>query len=401
MGRLHMSEDTAFRRIQVARVALRFPEVFELLADGRLGVTTAAMLVPHLAPETAAELLAAVAFRTKHEIQNLLAARSRPVAAAPDALAEESRPETSSSSLAPAQVKSLSDLCATPGGVTPSSHAPEHANNPRRGRVLTSPTGGHEVRLSLTDEEHEVLRRATALLGHAVPSGDPAVIYARAMQHYVSHLEKQRFGAKRGVPKPKPEPVTSEPKDVETSPASHAPGRANGSRGRGIPKALRHFVWERDGGSCAFVSSDGHRCGSTTRLEVDHITPVAMGGETTPDNLRLLCRAHNQYEAERLLGKDHVQRKRDMARFERAKAKAPARASTARAKVRDEALQARHDDLEAALLGLGFKKADALRGAALADAMPESPLDACLRHALTVLTRPVAARGERRARCTA
>ena len=44
MGRLHMSEDRALRRIQVARVALRFPEVFEFLADGRLSVTTAAVL---------------------------------------------------------------------------------------------------------------------------------------------------------------------------------------------------------------------------------------------------------------------------------------------------------------------------------------------------------------------
>jgi Holliday junction resolvasome RuvABC DNA-binding subunit len=96
-----------------------------------------------------------------------------------------------------------------------------------------------------------------------------------------------------------------------------------------------------------------------------------------------------------------VQRKLETARFERAKAKVAARASAARAKVRDETRQARYDDLEAALLGLGFKKADAQRGAALADAMPDASLDACLRHALSVLTRLVAARGERRARCTA
>jgi len=164
---------------------------------------------------------------------------------------------------------------------------------------------------------------------------------------------------------------------------------------------LCRFVWERDGGCCAFVGSDGYRCGSTTRLELDHITPIALGGKTTPENLRLLCRAHDQYEAERLLGKDHVQRKLETARFERAKAKVAAKASAARAKVRDETRQARYDDLEAALLGLGFKKADAQRGAALADAMPDASLDACLRHALSVLTRLVAARGERRARCTA
>ena len=41
MGRLHMPRDKALRRIQVARAALRFPEAFECLADGRLSVTTA------------------------------------------------------------------------------------------------------------------------------------------------------------------------------------------------------------------------------------------------------------------------------------------------------------------------------------------------------------------------
>ena len=390
IGRLHMSEGRALRRIQVARAALKFPDVFEWLADGRLSVATAVVLVPHLTPESAHELLEAAAFKCRDEIMRLLAQRSRSLAATPVATAPESAVEPSSSSLAPGRVNSLSDLAAPAPAAAPLAPAP--VDNPRRGRVLTSPTGGYEARLSLTDEEHDQLLRATALLGHAVPSGDPALVYARAMEHYLAHLEKQRMGKRLGVGTPTDPAGTG-------SPAPTHKGAPSG--GRSIPKALCRLVWERDGGCCAFTSADGHRCGSTTRLELDHITPIAQGGKTTPENLRLLCRAHNQYEAERLLGKDHVQRKRDMARFERAKARAAAKASAARAKVRDDALQARHDYLEAALLGLGFKKADALRGAALADATPDAPLDACLRHALTVLTRPVAARGERRARCTA
>ena len=73
-------------------------------------------------------------------------------------------------------------------------------------------------------------------------------------------------------------------------------------------------MWERDGARCAFVSADGHRCEETGRLELDHITPVAMGGEATPENLRVLFRAHNQFEAERVLGKEHVQRSGDTER---------------------------------------------------------------------------------------
>jgi hypothetical protein len=176
---------------------------------------------------------------------------------------------------------------------------------------------------------------------------------------------------------------------------------------------LRRYVWERDGGRCAFVSADGHRCDSTRRLEIDHVRPVAMGGETKPENLRLLCRAHNQYEAERLLGKDRVQDRRELESRARARAKAgtATAASRSRARTREAAEAASvtaqaakhpdHDDILAALLGLGFTKPEASRGGALADAMPEASLETCVRQALTELTRPVVARGERRARCTA
>src|SRR5260221_7512496 len=60
---LHMSEDTAFRRIPVARTAQQFPAIFDLLADGRLNLTAVLLLTPHLARETAGELLAAAAHK--------------------------------------------------------------------------------------------------------------------------------------------------------------------------------------------------------------------------------------------------------------------------------------------------------------------------------------------------
>jgi len=193
-------------------------------------------------------------------------------------------------------------------------------------------------------------------------------------------------------------------------PASAAP--APTVRGRGIPKPLRRFVSERDGGRCAFVGTDGHRCESTRQLEIDHIQPIALGGETKPENLRLLCRPHNQFEAERVLGKDHVAKKREFALRERARDKAAAKASVARAQARGAAPKSttkptgppphpQHDDILAALNGLGFKKAEASRGADLAKAQPEASLEACVRLALTVLTRAVVVRGERRARCSA
>jgi hypothetical protein len=389
-GRLHMSEDKAVRRIEVARLALRVPEVLDCLADGRLSVTTACVLVPHLTMETAVELLAVAAYRSRQEIVQILAERSRPVVSETLTLDGPDQVEDSSNLSAPVRMNSRGDECASQESEPKAaSHTPGHANGSRRGQVRRSATGGFEVRLAITDEELNDLRQAQALLGHAVPSGDLAEVYARAMKHYLAHLEKKRLGVK---------------------PASAA--AAPHVRGRGIPKPLRRFVSERDGGRYAFVSADGHRCESTRQLEIDHIQPIALGGETKPENLRLLCRPHNQYEAERVLGKDHVAKKRELAQRERARDKAAAKSSGARGQARKAASEnatkresppphPHHDDILAALSGLGFHKAEASRGADLARSQPEASLEACVRLALTVLTRAVAVRGERRAKSSA
>jgi 5-methylcytosine-specific restriction endonuclease McrA len=101
--------------------------------------------------------------------------------------------------------------------------------------------------------------------------------------------------------------------------ATSRPGRSRGSASaRHIPAAVRRAVHERDGGRCAFVSDAGKRCAATRFLEIDHIEPVARGGEATLENLRLLCRAHNQYAADREFGAEFMDRKREEARRARA-----------------------------------------------------------------------------------
>ncbi len=61
----------------------------------------------------------------------------------------------------------------------------------------------------------------------------------------------------------------------------------------------------------AFVGEDGHRCESRLQLELDHVTPVKLGGKATVQGLRLRCRPHNVRAAERVFGQGY------MARFRR------------------------------------------------------------------------------------
>ncbi len=73
VGELHMSEDTAYKRIRVARAARRFPIIFEAIAEGRLHLSSVVLLAPYLSEGTADELLAAAARKSKSKLEQLLA----------------------------------------------------------------------------------------------------------------------------------------------------------------------------------------------------------------------------------------------------------------------------------------------------------------------------------------
>jgi len=72
-------------------------------------------------------------------------------------------------------------------------------------------------------------------------------------------------------------------------------------KNRHIPNATRDKVWLRDQGKCQFKNlHTGKVCGSKRYLELDHKYPFALGGEHSESNLRLICRGHNQYRAEKM-----------------------------------------------------------------------------------------------------
>jgi len=74
-------------------------------------------------------------------------------------------------------------------------------------------------------------------------------------------------------------------------------------RSRHIPAHVREYVRVRDGGRCTWKAPDGMRCFSSWDLEVDHIKPFSLGGDHSPENLRILCSAHNRLEGERVFGR--------------------------------------------------------------------------------------------------
>jgi hypothetical protein len=61
------------------------------------------------------------------------------------------------------------------------------------------------------------------------------------------------------------------------------------------------------------VGDTGHQCGARRSLEFDHVREFARGGEASVENIRLRCRAHNQYTAECTFGIGFMREKRERA----------------------------------------------------------------------------------------
>jgi hypothetical protein len=332
---LHLSEDTAYKRIRAARTARQFPAIYGLLADGRLHLTAVVFLAPHLTPENVDELLAAAAHKSKTEIEQLLAERFPQ----PDlpTLIEPIAPPSALTQLVPEPVKLRPAEQATPTRIEPPA---------LRSKVAPLAPQRFAVQFTMDKTTHDDLLYAQALLGHSVPNGDPAQVFARALKALIARLEQQKF-AKSDCPRP-------------CRPSENA---------RHVPADVKRTLWERDGGQCTFVSENGHRCEARTRLEFDHVEPVATGGRATAQGLRLRCRAHNQYAAEQAFGRDFMNTKRA--------------SGTKRELAEHEA------EVIPWLRSLGFRADEARRWAECCEGMPDSSLEERLRHALKCSARPL------------
>jgi 5-methylcytosine-specific restriction endonuclease McrA len=82
--------------------------------------------------------------------------------------------------------------------------------------------------------------------------------------------------------------------------------RPTNARTRHIPVATRDAVMIRDKQRCTFRSRSGKQCNSRHDLQIDHIKPYALGGTHEPENLRVLCAAHNRHEARKTFGERSV-----------------------------------------------------------------------------------------------
>jgi len=278
---LGFSEGAAFSRIFVARAARSLPAMFDALRSGQVHLAGLRILAPHLTGENHGQILARADGKSKREIEELVAALL-PQAPVPPTIRRLP-------TVAPAPLLPLS-AAAPPATTAPVLGVPSPQREERRDAVTPLSQESFKIVFTASRETRQTLVTAQALLRHRVPDGDIATILAMALRLLVEHVTKERFGAGR---------KTRAPRQPALGPAS-----------RHIPAAIRRAVFERDGGRCAFVSSDGRRCESIDGLQFDHVDGFARTHAHELDKLRLVCRAHNQHAADQMYGREFMDKAR-------------------------------------------------------------------------------------------
>jgi 5-methylcytosine-specific restriction endonuclease McrA len=282
---LHLSEAEAYLRINVARASREHPLLLTMLQDGRLHLSGIIKLAPHLTRENRAVLLERASYRSKCQIEELLAE----LFPRPDAPALMRK-------LPERQVR-MPALAPSPDGMA--AHKPQLCPDrvegsravapPLPATVLPLAPGRYKVQFTASAELHDKLERLGALLRSRIPDGDLAAIIEEAVSEKLERLEARRFGKTKA---PKTQLWQSDP-----------------SRGsRHIAAAVRRVVSERDGRRCRYQNQQGRRCPARSGLEFHHQYPFAFGGERGPKNIVLLCRGHNQLLADHDYGARSVAR---------------------------------------------------------------------------------------------
>jgi hypothetical protein len=274
VGVLHFSEDAAYKRIQAARAARKFPALFEAVADGRLHLTALVLMAPRLTPENVTGLVAAASHKTKAALELLLAVRF-PRQDLPERI-QALPPAPPVAQLVPEPVGVTSSAARQPASVEPQgavSHqlVPEPVAQVLPAKVTPLSPQRFAMQLTIGQGTYDKLRQAQALLGHQILSRDVAQVLDLALDSLIADLQKRKFAA------------TRRPRERQRSSTS----------ARHVPAKVKRAVWKRDRGQCTFSSDSGQRCPERTGLEFDHVDPVARGGQATVEGIRLRCRAHN------------------------------------------------------------------------------------------------------------
>jgi hypothetical protein len=295
---LGMSKGAAHYRKTAAELIQRVPEVVEPLRSGRICITSIIELAKVVTPENRHEVLPRF-YNCSRQEAKAVSAELCPAEAAPHRtvvtamiFAMPARMEP-----VPASENTVQSVELRP---VESSPACPVTARPVAPRVVAEPLTADLRRLHVTVSKRfmEKLEAARDALSHSHPGADAEAILEAALDLLIERAAKRKGIVAKPRTRNAPSPsVTS----TDAGERGNSPDDA-GPASRHIPAQVKREVWLRDGGRCQFKLENGEPCGSTHRLQFDHVRPVARGGESTVGNIRLTCAPHNLLAARRVFG---------------------------------------------------------------------------------------------------
>jgi hypothetical protein len=282
---LGLSAGAAQHRKTAVELIRRFPAVEAALREGRLCLSSVCELAKVVTPDNVGDVLPRFFGLSRREAE-AVAASIRPAAAAPER--EMVTPVRVGTSAAATEVLrepprgEPSEMEVHPGepSATEPSVAPALMSAPVRPPDTERPLSAELSRFHVTVSRQfmETLEQTKEALSHSHPGATTEEILMACMQLMLAKKAKQRGLVERPLATPRP----AGPDHI----------RAH----------VRRAVMERSGGRCEWAFEDGERCNSAHQVECDHVIPKALGGPATVENIRALCRGHNQLAARRAFG---------------------------------------------------------------------------------------------------
>jgi len=264
---LGYSESAAYRRIAAARVYSDNPEVYHKLGCGELTLCAVAELSKVIKPENKEELFSKVEGKSKQEVQSVVAEYRR-------------APEIKNKRQESVKVRHVKQ-----------SEAPLLSLESKSAEQ--PPSKSYSVTLELSEEEMALVQEAQAILSTRKVKETLLKSAKRIIQQHKNlQVKRERRVVNKKIVK-ESMPLVEVEQDNKPS--------------RYIPADVRHAVTKRDNGRCSYVAPDGTRCCETNNLEFDHRVPFALGGQSTVENLRLVCRGHNRMYADNVFGREWVE----------------------------------------------------------------------------------------------
>jgi len=330
------SKSAAYRRIQAAKVFLLFPRVLEYLEAGKLNLVSLSLIEPHVTQENGEKLIQDILGKNKEEIEYYLSNHFFKVEKTQDKIRRLPVIKKESIYFHSGSNFEMPDGSTTQGiltqeSVTPGSATPEVSQEEKK-KVLSlsfflpdtlksdAPPQEEEVRRVkiefVADEKvAQKIERAKELLRHRFPQGKLEDIINEALELLLEKKDPERkikrINNKETVyshsgstsETVKDASQKKEKTSLKMSFLFSDTPIPRRTLSRYIPKTIQREVYERDHGECSYTSHEGKKCGERNFLELDHIRPFSLDGASTKDNLRLLCRAHNQWRREKTFGR--------------------------------------------------------------------------------------------------